>query len=98
MVFIKTVLFIHVASLSHFFFCWILDSLIEWCPINKVFSNETCERTCDDPVACISELPGEEEKCVCIGDYKLHEGRCISKDKCGCFISDTGEVLSVIEF
>ncbi|PIK40828.1 putative fibroleukin [Apostichopus japonicus] len=41
----------YISSLGKFL---ISDELkIEWCPANEIFSNETCERTCEDPDTCI---------------------------------------------
>ncbi|PIK59641.1 putative ficolin-1-like [Apostichopus japonicus] len=51
------------------------DGIIpERCPANEIFSNEICERTCDDPDTCISATSRREtEQCVCVGDYLRQE-------------------------
>lgn len=68
---------------------------IEFCPINEVFSNQTCETTCSDPETCISSIGGvQEERCVCVGEYKMHGGTCIPQSQCGCFDTDQQSVIT----
>ncbi|XP_071836597.1 uncharacterized protein [Apostichopus japonicus] len=75
------------------------ESKIEWCPANEIFSNETCERTCDDPNTCISATSRPEtEQCVCVGDYLREQERCIPLNQCNCFVADKGGVLREGEF
>ncbi|XP_071835848.1 uncharacterized protein [Apostichopus japonicus] len=70
------------------------ESQLEWCATNKIFSNETCERRCDDPDACISSTSRTElEKCVCVGDYMIQDENCIPQNQCSCFVADKGTVL-----
>ncbi|PIK35369.1 fibrinogen-like protein A [Apostichopus japonicus] len=60
---------------------------IEWCPANEIFSNATCERTCDDPDTCISATSRTEtEQCVCVGDYLRQQEQCIPLNQCNCFV------------
>ncbi|XP_071836174.1 uncharacterized protein [Apostichopus japonicus] len=82
----------HISSLGTF---EISDGIIpEWCPANEIFSNETCERTCDDPDSCISaKSHPETEQCVCVGDYLIQQERCIPLNQCNCFVADKGGVL-----
>ncbi|XP_071836770.1 uncharacterized protein [Apostichopus japonicus] len=82
----------HISSLGTF---EISDGIIpEWCPANEIFSNETCERTCDDPDSCISATSyPETEQCVCVGDYLIQQERCIPLNQCNCFVADKGGVL-----
>ncbi|XP_071836178.1 uncharacterized protein [Apostichopus japonicus] len=82
----------HISSLGTF---EISDGIIhEWCPANEIFSNETCERTCDDPDTCISPTSRTEtEQCVCAGDYLRHQEQCIPLNQCNCFVADKGGVL-----
>ncbi|XP_071837588.1 uncharacterized protein [Apostichopus japonicus] len=75
------------------------ESKIEWCPTNEIFSNETCERTCDDPDTCISATsPKEKEQCVCVGDYLRQQEQCIPLNQCNCFVDKKGSVLTVGDF
>ncbi|PIK41206.1 putative fibrinogen C domain-containing protein 1 [Apostichopus japonicus] len=75
------------------------ESKIEWCPENEIFSNETCERTCDDPNTCISATSRKEtEQCVCVGDYLRHQEQCIPLNQCNCFVDEKGSVLPVGDF
>ncbi|XP_071835845.1 uncharacterized protein [Apostichopus japonicus] len=70
------------------------ESQLEWCATNKIFSNETCERRCDDPDTCISSTSRTElEKCVCVGDYMIQDENCIPQNQCSCFVADKGTVL-----
>ncbi|PIK59645.1 putative ficolin-2 [Apostichopus japonicus] len=60
----------------------------------KIFSNETCERRCDDPDTCISSTSRTGlEKCVCVGDYMIQGEDCIPQNQCSCFAADKGTVL-----
>ncbi|XP_071837412.1 uncharacterized protein [Apostichopus japonicus] len=72
------------------------DGIIpERCPANEIFSNETCERTCDDPDTCISHTSRTEtEQCVCVGDYLRQEEQCIPLNQCNCYVTDKGSVLT----
>ncbi|PIK57153.1 Fibrinogen-like protein A [Apostichopus japonicus] len=71
------------------------ESQIEWCPTNQIFSNETCERRCDDPDTCISSTSRTElEKCVCVGDYMIQGEDCIPQNQCSCFVTEKGGVLT----
>ncbi|XP_071837432.1 uncharacterized protein [Apostichopus japonicus] len=75
------------------------ESKIEWCPANEIFSNETCERTCDDPDTCISATSRKEkEQCVCVGDYLRQQEQCIPLNQCNCFVDKKGSVLTVGDF
>ncbi|XP_071836153.1 uncharacterized protein [Apostichopus japonicus] len=87
----------HISSLGTF---KISDGIIpEWCPANEIFSNETCERNCDDPDSCISATShSETEQCVCVGDYLIQQERCIPLNQCNCFVADKGGVLRDDEF
>ncbi|PIK33214.1 putative fibrinogen C domain-containing protein 1, partial [Apostichopus japonicus] len=72
---------------------------IEWCPANEIFSNETCERTCEDPDTCISATSRtESEQCVCVGDYLIEQGQCIPLNQCNCFVDEKGSVLGEGKF
>ncbi|PIK36827.1 putative ficolin-2-like [Apostichopus japonicus] len=59
------------------------ESKIEWCPANEIFSNETCERTCDDPDTCISATSRKEKSnvFVSVGDFYVNP-RCTRKSTC----------------
>ncbi|XP_071837430.1 uncharacterized protein [Apostichopus japonicus] len=83
----------YISSLGTFV---ISDELqIEWCPANKIFSNETCERTCEDPDTCISATSRtESEQCVCVGDYLRQQEQCIPRNQCNCFVDEKGSVLT----
>ncbi|XP_071836157.1 uncharacterized protein [Apostichopus japonicus] len=87
----------HISSLGTF---EISDGIIpEWCPANEIFSNETCERNCDDPDSCISATSHPEtEQCVCVGDYLIQQERCIPLNQCNCFVAEKGGVLMDDEF
>ncbi|XP_071835772.1 uncharacterized protein [Apostichopus japonicus] len=87
----------YISSLGTFL---ISDELkIEWCPANEIFSNETCERTCEDPDTCISATSRtESEQCVCIGDYLIEQGQCIPLNQCNCFVDEKGSVLGEGKF
>ncbi|XP_071836767.1 angiopoietin-2-like [Apostichopus japonicus] len=66
----------------------------EWCPANEIFSNETCERTCDDPDTCIlATSRTESEQCVCVGEYLRQQEECIPLNQCNCFVADKRSVL-----
>ncbi|PIK59961.1 Ficolin-2 [Apostichopus japonicus] len=70
------------------------ETIPEWCPANEIFSNETCERTCDDPDTCISATSRTEtEQCVCVGEYLRHQEQCIPLNQCNCFVAEKGSVL-----
>ncbi|XP_071835761.1 uncharacterized protein [Apostichopus japonicus] len=70
------------------------NSNIEWCPTNEIFTNETCERTCQDPETCVSSTSlAKPERCACVGEYMIHEGNCIPQKQCGCFAADKEGVL-----
>ncbi|PIK59955.1 hypothetical protein BSL78_03110 [Apostichopus japonicus] len=72
------------------------ETIPKWCPANEIFSNETCEKTCDDPETCISATSRTEtEKCVCVGEYLRHQEQCIPLNQCNCFVADKGGVLMV---
>ncbi|PIK58924.1 putative fibrillin-2-like [Apostichopus japonicus] len=76
-----------------------LGIIPEWCRGNEIFSNETCERNCDDPDSCISATShSETEQCVCVGDYLIQQERCIPLNQCNCFVADKGGVLMEGEF
>ncbi|XP_071835775.1 uncharacterized protein [Apostichopus japonicus] len=87
----------YISSLGTFI---ISDELkIEWCPANEIFSNETCERTCEDPDTCISATSRtESEQCVCVGDYLREQGQCIPLNQCNCFVDEKGSVLGEGKF
>ncbi|XP_071835788.1 uncharacterized protein [Apostichopus japonicus] len=87
----------YISSLGKFL---ISDETIpEWCPANEIFSNETCERTCDDPDTCISATSRtESEQCVCVGDYMRQQEQCIPLNQCNCFVADKGGVLMEDDF
>ncbi|XP_071835786.1 uncharacterized protein [Apostichopus japonicus] len=87
----------YISSLGKFL---ISDELkIEWCPANEIFSNETCERTCEDPDTCISATSRtESEQCVCVSDYLREQGQCIPLNQCNCFVDEKGSVLGVGDF
>ncbi|XP_071835360.1 uncharacterized protein [Apostichopus japonicus] len=71
------------------------ESKIEWCPASEIFSNETCERTCDDPDTCISATSRTEtEQCVCVGDYLRQQEQCIPLNQCNCFVVEKESVLT----
>ncbi|PIK37770.1 hypothetical protein BSL78_25395 [Apostichopus japonicus] len=75
------------------------NSNIEWCPTNEIFTNETCERRCEDPETCVSSTSlAKPERCACVGEYMIHEGNCIPQYQCGCFAADKGGVLRVGQF
>ncbi|XP_071836594.1 zonadhesin-like isoform X1 [Apostichopus japonicus] len=75
------------------------ETIPEWCPANEIFSNETCERTCDDPNTCISATSRREtEQCVCVGNYLRQQEQCIPLNQCNCFVADKGGVLMVGDF
>ncbi|XP_071836805.1 uncharacterized protein [Apostichopus japonicus] len=75
------------------------ETIPEWCPANEMFSNETCERTCDDPNTCISATSrSETEQCVCVGNYLRQQEQCIPLNQCNCFVADKGGVLMVGDF
>ncbi|PIK57551.1 putative IgGFc-binding protein-like [Apostichopus japonicus] len=75
------------------------ETIPEWCPANEMFSNETCERTCDDPNTCISATSrSETEQCICVGNYLRQQGQCIPLNLCNCFVADKGGVLMVGDF
>ncbi|XP_071837424.1 uncharacterized protein [Apostichopus japonicus] len=75
------------------------ESNIEWCPDHEIFSNETCERTCDDPNTCISATSRKEtEQCVCVGEYLRQQEQCIPLNQCNCFVDEKGSVLPVGDF
>ncbi|PIK61436.1 putative IgGFc-binding protein-like [Apostichopus japonicus] len=60
-----------------------LESQLEWCPTNEIFSNETCERTCDDPDTCISSTSRTElEKCVCVERRVFVNSGCTRRSHC----------------
>ncbi|XP_071836817.1 fibrinogen-like protein A [Apostichopus japonicus] len=72
------------------------ETIPEWCPAIEIFSNETCERTCDDPDTCISaNSRTKSEQCVCVGDYLRQQEQCIPLNQCNCFVADKGSVLMV---
>ncbi|XP_071836621.1 uncharacterized protein [Apostichopus japonicus] len=71
----------------------------EWCPANEIFSDETCERTCDDPDTCISATSRtKSEQCVCVGDYLRQQEQCIYLNQCNCFVANKGGVLMEGDF
>ncbi|PIK57553.1 putative ficolin-2-like [Apostichopus japonicus] len=73
------------------------EPILEWCSANEIFSNETCERTCDDPDTCISATSRTEtEQCVCVGNYLRQQEQCIPLNQCNCFVADKGGVLMII--
>ncbi|XP_071835743.1 zonadhesin-like isoform X2 [Apostichopus japonicus] len=75
------------------------ETIPEWCPANEIFSNETCERTCDDPDTCISATSRtESEQCVCVGKYLRHQEQCIPLNQCNCFLADKRSVLGEGQF
>ncbi|XP_071836618.1 uncharacterized protein [Apostichopus japonicus] len=75
------------------------ETIPEWCPANEIFSNETCERTCDDPDTCISATSRtKSEQCVCVGDYLRQQEQCIPLNQCNCFVADKGGVLMEDDF
>ncbi|XP_071836804.1 uncharacterized protein [Apostichopus japonicus] len=70
------------------------ETIPEWCPANEIFSDETCERTCDEPNTCNSATSrAKSEQCVCVGDYMRQQGQCIPLNQCNCFVADKGGVL-----
>ncbi|XP_071835758.1 uncharacterized protein [Apostichopus japonicus] len=70
------------------------NSNIKWCPTNEIFTNETCERRCEDPKTCVSSTSlAKPERCACVGEYMIHEGNCIPQNQCGCFAADKGGIL-----
>ncbi|XP_071836602.1 uncharacterized protein [Apostichopus japonicus] len=75
------------------------ETIPEWCPANEIFSDETCERTCDDPDTCISATSRtKSEQCVCVGEYLRQQEQCIPLNQCNCFVADKGGVLMVGDF
>ncbi|PIK47766.1 putative fibrinogen C domain-containing protein 1-B-like [Apostichopus japonicus] len=71
-----------------------VSAIPEWCSANEIFSDETCERTCDDPDTCISATSRTEtEQCVCVGEYLRQQEQCITLNQCNCFVADKGDVL-----
>ncbi|XP_071835356.1 uncharacterized protein [Apostichopus japonicus] len=71
----------------------------EWCPTNEIFSNETCERTCEDPETCILATSRTETgQCVCVGDHLRLQKQCIPRNHCNCFVADKGSVLTEGQF
>ncbi|XP_071835749.1 uncharacterized protein [Apostichopus japonicus] len=75
------------------------ETIPEWCPANEIFSNETCERTCDDPDTCTSaNSRTESEQCVCVGEYLKQQEQCIPLNQCNCFVADKTSVLGEGDF
>ncbi|XP_071835759.1 uncharacterized protein [Apostichopus japonicus] len=75
------------------------NSNIKWCPTNEIFTNETCERRCEDPKTCVSSTSlAKPERCACVGEYMIHEGNCIPQNQCGCFAADKGGILREGQF
>ncbi|XP_071837752.1 uncharacterized protein [Apostichopus japonicus] len=64
------------------------------CPLNTVWSNCTCQTTCDDPTevyGCFNSC-GSGETCLCPDGFFLSGEDCVTDNQCGCYHATAGVI------
>ncbi|KAJ8047330.1 IgGFc-binding protein [Holothuria leucospilota] len=59
------------------------------CPLNMVYTNCSCQGTCEDPSGCHNNC-SESKMCVCPNGFLMRGDDCIPEMMCGCFIDGYG--------
>ncbi|PIK58393.1 putative IgGFc-binding protein [Apostichopus japonicus] len=73
---------------------------ITFCPSNMDIDNcsTACQRTCEAPGICQDEVCTDGEVCFCPDGFFMKESHCVTREQCGCYVSEGQTIVPEGDF